>query len=116
MSNYLYFSFPDDPEPFITGVRINSPHYLCKLIITETSPRYFTLVVSQYEKMNTIYYTLRAYATCPFTLNRFPNYYKFEEKVPKSPFLVSGIDTNVQDAVTWVASVGVRALSICIYE
>ncbi|XKL65661.1 hypothetical protein PGB90_009081 [Kerria lacca] len=73
--------YPCDPEPFIDGIRINSPHYLCKIILTETSPRYFTLVVSQYEKMNTIYYTLRAYSTCPFTLNKFPNFYKYVEKI-----------------------------------
>lgn len=73
--------YPNDPEPFITGVRINSPHYLCKIILSDASPRYFTLVVSQYEKMNTIYYTLRTYSTCPFTLEKFPNYFKYVEKV-----------------------------------
>lgn len=67
----------DDPPPYIDGVRINSPHYLCKLILNEQSAKNYTLVISQYEKMHTIYYTLRAYATCPFTLkkivtNRFP--------------------------------------------
>lgn len=62
--------YPNDPPPFIDGVRINSPHYLCKLIIQENSSRRYTLVVSQYEKMHTIYYTLRAYASCPFTLSK----------------------------------------------
>ena len=76
-----WFLFSDDPEPFISGVRINSPHYLCKIILSEASPRYFTLVVSQYEKMNTIYYSLRAYATCPFLLDKFPNNYSHVQKV-----------------------------------
>ncbi|XP_065200256.1 calpain-7-like [Planococcus citri] len=73
--------YPNDPEPFITGIRINSPHYLCKIVLGENSPRFFTLVVSQYEKMNTIYYTLRVYSTCPFVLDKFPNYYKYEQKI-----------------------------------
>lgn len=81
MVSCIRVTLADDPEPFITGVRINSPHYLCKIILSEASPRYFTLVVSQYEKMNTIYYTLRAYSTCPFSLEKFPNYFKYAEKV-----------------------------------
>ncbi|KAA0703511.1 Calpain-7 [Triplophysa tibetana] len=49
--------YPADPPPFIDGIRINSPHYLTKIKLT--SPGTFTLVVSQYEKQNTINYTLR---------------------------------------------------------
>ncbi|XP_050434316.1 calpain-7-like isoform X2 [Adelges cooleyi] len=67
--------YPNDPEPFISGTRINSPHYLCKIVLNEQLPSKFTLVVSQYEKMNTIHYTLRAYATCPFTMNELVNLY-----------------------------------------
>lgn len=63
----------DDPEPYIDGVRINSPHYLCKITNAEPGSK-FTLVVSQYEKSRTIYYTLRAYATCPFSLNKLPEF------------------------------------------
>lgn len=63
--------YPGDPKPYIDGIRINSPHYLCKIILDEDSPRYFTLVVSQFEKTNTIYYTLRTYSTCEFTLMEF---------------------------------------------
>ncbi|XP_054012473.1 calpain-7-like [Hylaeus anthracinus] len=73
--------YPHDPAPYIGGVRINSPHYLCKIKLdTENNTRY-TLVVSQYEKTNTIYYTLRAYGTCPFTLRKIPNLYKYEKEV-----------------------------------
>ena len=46
-------------DPLIDGVRINSPHYLCKIPIDDKMPRKLTLVVSQYEKSTTIYYTVR---------------------------------------------------------
>ncbi|KAI5709770.1 hypothetical protein M8J75_003116 [Diaphorina citri] len=70
-----------DPPPYLDGVRINSPHYLCKIILNENSSRKYTLVVSQYEKMHTIYYTLRAYATCPFRLEKIENPYQFKEEI-----------------------------------
>lgn len=73
--------YPDDPPPYIDGVKINSPHYLCKIKLGEQSDTKYTLVISQYEKTNTIYYTLRAYATCPFTLRKIPQLYKYEKEV-----------------------------------
>uniref|UniRef100_A0A8C5BKC7 Calpain catalytic domain-containing protein n=1 Tax=Gadus morhua TaxID=8049 RepID=A0A8C5BKC7_GADMO len=51
--------YPADPPPFIDGIRINSPHYLTKIKLTSAGTHTFTLVVSQYEKQNTINYTLR---------------------------------------------------------
>lgn len=48
-----------DPPPYIDGIRINSPHYLAKIKVTSAGSHTFTLVVSQYEKQNTINYTLR---------------------------------------------------------
>lgn len=48
-----------DPPPYIDGIRINSPHYLTKMRLTSAGTHTFTLVVSQYEKQNTINYTLR---------------------------------------------------------
>ncbi|KAK7886959.1 hypothetical protein WMY93_026580 [Mugilogobius chulae] len=48
-----------DPPPYIDGIRINSPHYLTKIKLTSSGTHTFTLVVSQYEKQNTINYTLR---------------------------------------------------------
>ncbi|XP_025406964.1 calpain-7-like isoform X2 [Sipha flava] len=72
--------YPNDPEPYISGKRINSPHYLCKIVLNDKTPSKFTLVVSQYEKMNTIHYTLRAYATCPFTLKELTNTYDIKFK------------------------------------
>ncbi|XP_004925190.1 calpain-7 [Bombyx mori] len=66
--------YPYDPEPYIDGVRINSPHYLCKIIVGEGSTDLYTLVVAQFEKTKTIYYTLRAYGTCPFALSKHEPY------------------------------------------
>lgn len=50
---------PADPPPYIDGIRINSPHYLTKIRLNSAGSHTFTLVVSQYEKQNTINYTLR---------------------------------------------------------
>ncbi|XP_064455329.1 calpain-7-like isoform X2 [Ornithodoros turicata] len=73
---------PFDPPPYIDGARINSPHYLCKLVVPPGGDTRYTLVISQYEKSNTIHYTLRAYASCPFQLSRIGNPYQYvrEEK------------------------------------
>lgn len=76
-----FFSIPVEPPPYIDGVKINSPHYLCKIILGPASDRKYTIVVSQYEKSTTIYYTLRAYATCPFTLTKIKDPYKHEKQV-----------------------------------
>ncbi|KAG7189662.1 hypothetical protein KM043_017338 [Ampulex compressa] len=73
--------YPHDPPPYIDGVRINSPHYLCKIKLDPQQDVKYTLVVSQYEKTNTIYYTLRAYGTCPFTLRKIPQFYKYEKEI-----------------------------------
>ncbi|KPJ12934.1 Calpain-7 [Papilio machaon] len=66
-------SYVNDPPPYIDGIRINSPHYLCKVVVSEGCDT-FTLVVSQYEKSRTILYTLRAYATCPVSLDKLHTY------------------------------------------
>lgn len=66
--------YRQEPPPYIDGVPINSPHYLCKIIVGERGCDRYTLVVSQYEKSRTIYYSLRAYATCPFALNKLEPY------------------------------------------
>lgn len=70
-----------DPSPFIDGIRINSPHYLCKIMLNENSDRSYTLVISQYEKMNNVYYTLRAYSTLPFVLDKIENSWNFSQEV-----------------------------------
>ncbi|KAJ0176823.1 hypothetical protein K1T71_008002 [Dendrolimus kikuchii] len=66
--------YPYEPKPYIDGIRINSPHYLCKIIVGDGACDKYTLVVAQYEKTKTIYYTLRAYATCKFALNKIEPY------------------------------------------
>ena len=60
--------FLDDPPPYKDGIRINSPHYLCKMV-EEKGDGLYTLVISQYEKSNTIHYTLRVYSTNLFSLH-----------------------------------------------
>ncbi|VEN34558.1 unnamed protein product [Callosobruchus maculatus] len=75
------FVYKVDPPPYIDGVKINSPHYLCKIILNPSSGRRYTVVVSQHEKSTTIYYTLRAYATCPFTLTKIVDPYRYEKQV-----------------------------------
>lgn len=54
-----------EPPPYIDGIRINSPHYLTKIRLTNAGSHTFTLVVSQYEKQNTINYTLRVGGPAP---------------------------------------------------
>eukprot|EP01137_Pigoraptor_chileana_P028743 Opistho-2@13005 len=72
--------YPDDP--LIEGVKINSPHYLVKVSAAASKERQrFTLVISQYEKNNTINYTLRAYANAPFTLHPVKEPYTHEHKL-----------------------------------
>lgn len=73
---------PFDPPPYKDGVRINSPHYLCKMVVPQGGETRYTLVMSQYEKNTTIHYTLRAYSSCPFQLAPIKNPYKYvrEEK------------------------------------
>lgn len=39
------------------------------------------MVISQYEKMHNIYYTLRAYSTLPFTLNHIDSNWNFCQEV-----------------------------------
>lgn len=65
--------YPHDPSPFIDGIRINSPHYLCKIRLDPMHARKYTLVLSQFLKTTTIFYTLRAYCREPFELKSLNN-------------------------------------------
>ncbi|KAJ1101694.1 hypothetical protein NDU88_006759 [Pleurodeles waltl] len=73
--------YPADPPPYIDGIRINSPHYLTKMKLTTPGTHTFTLVVSQYEKQNTIHYTIRVYSGCKFTLSKIPTPYTVHKRV-----------------------------------
>lgn len=77
-----------DPAPYIDGVRINSPHYLCKMVLKEAGTHKFTLVVSQYEKHLTIHYSLRVYSTCPFSLHKLKNLCKHKNEARATYLLV----------------------------
>uniref|UniRef100_A0A3Q3B108 Calpain 7 n=1 Tax=Kryptolebias marmoratus TaxID=37003 RepID=A0A3Q3B108_KRYMA len=73
--------YPADPPPYIDGIRINSPHYLTKMRLTTAGTHTFTLVVSQYEKQNTINYTLRVYSGCKFTFSKIPNPFTHTKRI-----------------------------------
>ncbi|XP_046839580.1 calpain-7-like isoform X2 [Xenia sp. Carnegie-2017] len=59
---------------YIEGIKINSPHYLVKLKADKTTNT-FTLVISQYEKHNTIHYTLKVFSSADFKISPVPNPY-----------------------------------------
>lgn len=73
--------YPGDPPPYIDGIRINSPHYLTKMKLTTPGTHTFTLVVSQYEKQNTIHYTVRVYSACSFTFSKIPSPYTLSKQI-----------------------------------
>eukprot|EP01147_Barroeca_monosierra_P009096 gene9096-1399_t len=66
-------------EAHIQGVKINSPHYLAKLRVPP-GEQHYALVVSQYEKANTIRFTLKVYSGVEFKLERMPHRYSKEMK------------------------------------
>ncbi|KAJ7985509.1 hypothetical protein DPEC_G00352790 [Dallia pectoralis] len=73
--------YPADPPPYMDGIRINSPHYLTKMKLTTAGTHTFTLVVSQYEKQNTINYTLRVYTGCRFTFSKIPTPFTHTKRI-----------------------------------
>ena len=64
-------------EPFIDGIRINSPHYLAK-VNHDGNDNVYTLLVSQFEKSNTLHFTLNAYASCPIEMTEIVDPYRNE--------------------------------------
>ena len=70
--------YPDNC--YIEGTKINSPHYLVK-VNPDKSTNTFTLVISQYEKLNTIHYTLKVFSSAEFKLSPVPNPYVCHKKV-----------------------------------
>ncbi|KAG5446773.1 calpain 7, variant 2 [Clonorchis sinensis] len=71
---------PYEVEPFRDSVRANSPHCLVQFLQDPGTANY-TFVVSQFEKNNTIRYTLRVYSTAPFVLSKITDPYKVEKQV-----------------------------------
>ncbi|CAF1353020.1 unnamed protein product [Adineta steineri] len=74
--NKVYY--PNEIKPIQDGVKTNSAHYLVKLVTDDADingQTLYTLVVSQYEKNVDIYYSLRVYSTCEFSLTPVPDYY-----------------------------------------
>eukprot|EP00055_Hartaetosiga_balthica_P012016 m.56673 g.56673 ORF g.56673 m.56673 type:complete len:820 (+) comp7811_c0_seq1:113-2572(+) len=69
--------FPDDP--LSQGVKINSPHYLCKLGV-EPGKKY-TVVVSQYERDSTIRFTLKSFGDVAHKFDPLPDIYPVEFKL-----------------------------------
>jgi len=67
-------------EPYIDGTRINSPHYLCKIPIQGDCKDY-TLVISQYQKTQTIYYSLRIYSVVPFNLKEIIKNFNHKKEI-----------------------------------
>ena len=61
--------------------RINSPHYLCKIEVGPRTPKKMTLVVSQYEKTTTIYFTIKVFSTIPFELKKIVDPYRHRQEV-----------------------------------
>ena len=70
-------------------MRINSPHYLTKVILRPgEAVRRFTLVVSQYEKTSTIYFTVKAFSTLPFSLAKLPTVWRHQQEVSRQTLLL----------------------------
>ncbi|PAA76568.1 hypothetical protein BOX15_Mlig016351g2 [Macrostomum lignano] len=72
--------YPSDPAPYKDGARVNSPLYLVQMV-QESGTASYHLVVSQYEKNNTINYTIRVYCTEPFKLTKVPDPFVTEKSV-----------------------------------
>jgi len=73
--------YPDNK--FIEGTKINSPHYLCKINIPKGQSKYI-VALSQYEKMNSIYYSLRAYSTTKFNFAPVSEIYTSKKRITHS--------------------------------
>ena len=116
MSFSLFLSllscFRVSDNPLLEGTKINSPFYLAKLNAPKGTNR-FTLVVSQYEKTNTIHYTIKACAFLVvfgflvlllFTLIYISIYTRFQCYVHRQP-LRSSLDMPSFDTLCNLANI-----------
>ncbi|KAK6050856.1 calpain family cysteine protease, partial [Cooperia oncophora] len=102
---------PIDPKPLYEGMRINSPHYLCQMVINEPGVQKYTLVVAQYEKMKTIYYTLRVFSSCQFNLSPIKSNYSVKKtETGKWEGRTAGGCGNGLSRDTWMPGYTVLAL------
>ena len=66
----------------LTGIKINTPHYLAKLDVVPAGVQHYNLIVSQLmEEMGRLYYTLKVYSTAPFSLEPVKEPYSHRKKV-----------------------------------
>ncbi|CAO3701156.1 unnamed protein product [Rhizopus stolonifer] len=70
--------YPDNP--FKEGTYVNSPHILVRFNAPPGISDY-TIVVSQHEKVRSLYFTIRAYSLAPFKLHEAPIKYSLEQKI-----------------------------------
>jgi calpain-7 len=64
------------------GTYVNSPHILVRFNAPPGISNY-TIVVSQHEKVRSLYFSIRAYSLAPFKLHEVPIKYSEEQKVSK---------------------------------
>eukprot|EP01080_Neovahlkampfia_damariscottae_P001813 gene1813-955_t len=60
--------------PLIEGVYSNNPHYLISLHSNEDKSHFYTLLLSQYDEMKPIRYSLKVYSTVPIYFNELKPY------------------------------------------
>ena len=69
----------------LTGIKINTPHYLAKLDVVPAGVQQYNLIISQLmEEMGRLYYTLKVYSTAPFSLEPAKEPYSHRKKVSAS--------------------------------
>ncbi|KAG2220383.1 hypothetical protein INT45_006554 [Circinella minor] len=67
-------------DPFKEGTYVNSPHILVRFNAPPGTSDY-TIVASQHEKAQSLYFSLRAWSLAPFKLNEVPMRYSIEQKI-----------------------------------